>query len=69
MILAGWRGKKRGLGREGNRRGGGKSYFPKVVLDPLSMILYIPSNNLKSFTALQSSLSDRFLRHGRASLG
>jgi hypothetical protein len=69
MILAGRRGKERDLGREGNRKGWGESYFLKVVLDPLSMILYIPSNNLKSLTSLQSSLSDRFLRHGRARLG
>jgi hypothetical protein len=68
MILEGWRGKKRDFGREGNRRGWGKSYFRKALLDPLLMILYISSNNLKSLTALHSSLSDRFLRHGRASL-
>lgn len=44
-------------------------YFPKVVFDPFLMILYIPSNNLKSLTALHSSLWDRLLHFGRASLG
>jgi hypothetical protein len=33
------------------------------------MILYSPSNNLKSLTALHSSLWDKFLYYGRASLG
>ena len=40
MILAGWRGKKRELGREGNRRGWGKGGLGQELL-PVSLKIHI----------------------------